>query len=328
MLFATHPPLHERIRRIDPEFREEDLDRLRTSILREQARARENAAAEERPVRPAGGGAFDLRGTIEQIGQPGWERMLAAAALAAALPGNIRRAAHSTEWAPEVLFYALLDPDEDIRERQLQILSGRMGADSGAQVRALLQSAGLPRAEQRLPLLDLAFPALKRRPPDFVSRVLDTVKALIDTDGRVAVFEFLLARVISQHLWESQSPDTVRTAGRRGLADCRDQARRVLAVLAQHGQDDPAAATAAFAAGCTALGMESAGGPPDPGDWVRCLDADLPVLDRLKPADKERLVAALAAVVTHDDRMVPAELELLRAACALIHVPLPLFASA
>ncbi|MDX1381192.1 MAG: M48 family metallopeptidase [Xanthomonadales bacterium] len=329
LLFATHPPLHERIRRIDPGFREEDLDRLRAAIVRDQAREREAAradAAEERPVRAAGG-AFDIRGMIEQIGQPGWERMLAAAALAAALPDNLRRAAHSTEWAPEVLFYALLDADEDVRERQLNLLAGRMGADSEAQVRALLKAAGLPRAEQRLPLLDLAFSALKRRPPEFVTQVLDTVKALIDVDGRVDVFEFLLARVISQHLWEAQSPDTVRTAGRRKLADCREPALRVLAVLARHGHDDHSASAAAFTAGCAALGQEAPDGLPDPGDWVKTLDADLPVLDRLGPAAKERFVGAMAAVVTHDGRMVPAELELLRAACALIHVPLPLFAS-
>jgi hypothetical protein len=63
---------------------------------------------------------------------------------------------------------------------------------------------------------------------------------------------------------------------------------------------------------------------PEPGDWVAALDSALPRLDRLRPADKEVLVRALAAVVTHDSRMVVAELELLRAVCALIHVPLPL----
>ena len=54
------------------------------------------------------------------------------------------------------------------------------------------------------------------------------------------------------------------------------------------------------------------------------LDSVLPRLDRLKPAEKERLVRALAKVVTHDGELVPAELELLRAACTMIHVPLPL----
>jgi hypothetical protein len=54
------------------------------------------------------------------------------------------------------------------------------------------------------------------------------------------------------------------------------------------------------------------------------MDRALPVLDRLKPADKERLVRAMAAVVMHDGRMAAEELELLRVVCDLIHVPLPL----
>jgi hypothetical protein len=336
MLFSTHPPLHERIRRIDPGFRPEELEEMAASILRERARDREEAEQGERSdkrdlahdTQRMAGGFFDAGRLIEQIGNPDWQRMLAAAGVAAALPGNIRRAAHSTEWAPEVLFYALLDRDEDIRERQLLAIAQRIGAESEAQVRALLQSGGPPRAEQRLALLDLAFPALKRRPPEFVTQVLDTVRALIDTDGRVEVFEFLLARVISQHLWESQNPGVVRASGGKALAACRDDCLAVMTVLARQGHGDQTSAEAAFRAGCAALGIEPGEAMPEPGDWVVVLDSALPRLDRLKPADKQALVRALAAVVTHDGRMAAAELELLRAACAMIHVPLPLLAAA
>ena len=331
LLFSTHPPLNERIRRIDPSFRPEELDRLAASIAREGVREAEAAErerkAQERESARAAGGLFDAGSMIEQIGNPDWQRMLMAAAVAASLPDNIRRAAHSTEWAPEALFYALLDADEDAREDQLLLIGRRMGEESETQVRALLQAGGLPRAEQRLPLLDVAFPALKRRPPDFVTQVLETVKALIDTDGRVSVFEYLLARVISQYLWESQNPGAVRASGGKTLASCREDARAVMTVLANLGHDDEAAAQAAFSAGCDLLGADSGGPVPVPESWAATLDTALPRLDRLKPADKETLVRALAAVVTHDGRMVPAELELLRAACALIHVPLPLLSA-
>jgi hypothetical protein len=332
MWFSTHPPLHERIRRIDPGFRPEELDELAKSILRERARDHEDAQRLAKrdlaqDTRRMPGGAFDPRVLIEQIGKPDWQRMLAAAAVAAALPGNIRRAAHSTEWAPEVLFYALLDGNEELRERQLLEVAQRMGTESEAQVRALLQSGGPPRAEQRLPLLDLAFPALKRRPPEFVTRVLDTVKAVIDADGRFEVFEFLLARVISQHLWESQNPGVVRASGSEELATRRADCLAVMAILARQGHGDEASAEAAFRTGCGVLAIGSGEAMPDPADWVAALDSALPRLDRLRPADKELLVRALAAVVTHDGRMVAAELELLRAACALIHVPLPLMES-
>jgi hypothetical protein len=332
LLFSTHPPLNDRIKRIDPAFRPEELDRLAASIAREEAQglAREAEAAErekkaqERESTRGAGGLFDAGRMIEQIGNPDWQRLLMAAAVAASLPDNIRRAAHSSEWAPEALFYALLDADEDAREGQLLLIGRRMGEESETQVRALLQASGLPRAEQRLPLLDIAFPALKRRPPDFITQVLDTVKALIDTDGRVDVFEYLLARVISQYLWESRNPGAVRASGGKTLASCREDALAVMAVLARHGHDDQASAQAAYSAACDVLGADSGGSVPALDSWVVTLDAALPRLDRLKPADKETLVRALVAVVTHDGRMAPVELELLRAACALIHVPLPL----
>jgi len=328
-LLSTHPPLNDRIARVDPDFRPEDLERLAASILAEQARQRTKVDVDRRRAeRGATGAAFDMGRIFDQIGRPDWDRMLVAAALAASLPRDVRRAAHSTEWAPEVLFYTLLDRDQAVREQQLLVIAKRMGAESEAQVRALLQAAGLPSAEQRLPLLEIAFPALKRRPPDFVTRVLDTVKAVISADGRVDVFEFLLARVISQHLWESYNPDRVRLAGSKKLDACREDAARVMAVLARHGQPDEEAALAAFRAGCDSLGFDADATLPNTDDWAAALDSALPVLDRLKPSEKSRLVEALAAVVSYDGRLLPTELELLRVTCDLIHVPLPLLVSA
>ena len=326
MLFSTLPPINERITRVDARFRPEDLDALKRSILREQKRAREEsvrrAAAET--AGQAARGPFDAGNFIDQIGNPDWERLLMAAAVAASLPDHVRQAARSTEWAPEALFLTLLDSDAETREGQLLTIAERMGAESEAQVRGLLKAAGVPGPQQRLPLLEMAFPALKRRPPDFMVRMLDTVKALAEADGRMDVFEFLLARVISQHLWESQNPDRVRTAGSKALKACREESLRLMAVLARHGHADEAEALAAFQAGCATLGLGAVAAMPDTADWVSILDSVLPTLDRLKPDAKEQLVRALTEVVTHDGRMVPAELELLRATCALIHVPLPL----
>jgi Zn-dependent protease with chaperone function len=324
MMFSTHPPLNERIRRVDPDFQPGDLDRLAAKILQERKREQEAAQSREKAAEPASRGVFDAGNIIDQIGNPDWERMLMAAALAASIPDNIRQAAHSTEWAPEVLFYSLLDRDEELRERQLLVVARRMGSDSESQVRALLKSGGVARPEQRLPLLEVAFPALKRRPPDFVARVLETANALIEVDGKVDVFEYLLARVITLQLQESRQPHRVKVAGRKGLAALQTEAVQVMAVLADHGHDDEENRLAAFRAGLVSLGLDPSTAPPASDEWVRMLDRALPRLDELKSADKEKLVRALAAVVLHDGRMVASELELLRAVCDLIHVPLPL----
>jgi Zn-dependent protease with chaperone function len=324
MMFSTHPPLNDRISRVDPGFQPEELDRLAARLQRDQLRAREEAEQQQREVAEPKGGIFDAGRIIDQIGRPDWDRMLMAAAITASIPDNIFQAAHSTEWAPEVLFYSLLDVDEELCEQQLLIVAQKMGGDSETQVRALLKSGGLPSPEQRLPLLEVAFPALKRRPPDFVTRVLDTVEALVDADGRVDVFEYLLARTISMHLLESNSPHRVRIAGRKTISDCREETSGLLAVLARHGQVEPGDEMASFAAGIDTLGFKTDTPMPDVDDWVSVLDAALPKLDLLKSGEKEKLVRAMAEVVLHDGRLAATEMELLRVSCDVIHVPLPL----
>jgi len=62
-------------------------------------------------------------------------------------------------------------------------------------------------------------------------------------------------------------------------------------------------------------------------NWTTALDQALPKLDRLKSVEKEKLVRTLITVVLHDGRLEPAELELLRVTCDLIHVPLPMLSS-
>ncbi len=323
MMFATHPPLVKRIQRIEPYFREEELTELAKKITREQMRREaEEERREAAPEKPRG--PFDPRNIIEGIGSPELERILMAAALAAGLSENVKRAAHSTEWAPEVVFYTLLDPDADIREKQLLAIARHMGSESESQVRALLAASGPIQEEHRLPVVEMAFPALKRRPPDFLKKLLETVEALSQADDRVDVFEYLLARVIARDLWEASNPHAVRVSGKKRLAAMSQDALSVLAILAQHGSERPEQAMAAYRAGAAVLQLETGAlQHSDLQDWAAVLDAALPRLDTLKAAEKQKLVEAMITVVVHDQQVKPAELELLRVACELIHVPLP-----
>jgi len=325
--FSTHPPLEQRISRVDPGFRPEDLTRLAVELNRERERAEKRAEKRRRATEKqdgADGGMFTAESIVEDIGSPTWERMITAAAFAAAIPEVMARAVRSNEWAPEALFYTLLDSDETVRERQMMIIAQGMGAESEGRVRKLLDSAGPATAEQRLPLVELAFPTLKQRPPEFIQQVLETVNQLIEADGRTEVFEYLLARSLTTHLWSSQNPGRVRIAGNATLQSSASEAAALLAILAQHGNQDDATAHAAYAAGADVLESSGQAEMPQRSDWVSELDRALPVLDGLKPSEKERLVRAMAAVVMHDGNMAPAELELLRVVCDLIHVPLPL----
>jgi Zn-dependent protease with chaperone function len=323
-MFSTHPPLNERILRIDRSFTPEDLVGLATSIKRKRTAEAEQASRQQEKSKRQSAGMFDADNLVDQIGHPDFSRILMAAALAASIPDEISAAAHSNQWATEVLFYCLMDRDSEIRERQLLLVAQKMGSDSEARVRGLLSAAPeLPR-EQRLPLLEISIPELKRRPPDHVKRVLDTVNSLSEADGQIDVFEYLMAKVITQHLWESVNPQQVRLSGKKSLKQVIDSALDVIAVLAIHGNDNQAAVEAAYRAGVGQLGVDAKLTTPRADNWGETLDQALPALDQLKPGDKEKLVNALIATVMADEKVAVEELELLRVVCAVIHVPLPI----
>jgi hypothetical protein len=217
-----------------------------------------------------------------------------------------------------------MDQDDEIRERQLLVVAQNMGSDSEARVRGLLNAAPELAREQRLPLLEISIPELKRRPPDHVSKVLTTVNALSDADGQTDVFEYLMAKIIEQHLWESVNPQRVRLSGKKSLSKVIDKALDVIAVLAMHGNDSTEGAESAYRAGSELLAGETTAPMQEVKDWSQTLDSALPVLDQLKPADKEKLVKALIATVMADNKIAVSEMELLRVVCSVIHVPLPM----
>ncbi|MBT8076507.1 MAG: M48 family metallopeptidase [Gammaproteobacteria bacterium] len=323
-MFSTHPPLNQRIQRIDKTFQPEDLVQLARNIQRKSEAQAERAAREQKSSAAGAGGMFNWDNLVEQIGHPDFSRILMAATLAASIPEEINQAAHSNQWATEVLFYCLMDADEEIREQQLLFVAQNMGSDSEARVRGLLSAAPQLAREQRLPLLEIAIPELKRRPPDHVNKVLATVKALSEADGQTDVFEYLMAKIIAQHLWESVNPQRVRLSGKKSLSQVIEKARQVVAVLALQGNRDKAGAESAYRAGSTILNTGDSSPMPEIPDWKETLDANLSALDQLKPSDKETLVKALVATVMADEKIAVTEMELLRVVCLVIHVPLPM----
>jgi Zn-dependent protease with chaperone function len=327
-MFATHPPLVERIRAIEPGFDPAELETIRARMRRHveagRAAAEASAAAPGAGPRGPGGLPLDAGRLIEQIGRPGEAQVLAAALLAAAIPKPLERAAHSGEWALEVVCYLLMDPDREIRERQLLMVARALGAESEGQVRALLHAVPDLSPEVRLPLLEITFPALRRLPEPELEQLLALAEELVHADGRVDVFEYALARLLAKQLEDARHPARARTGGRRALAACTGEIHDLLAILAHHGHKEaPEAARAALAAGVQSLQMAPGDAAAVGADWPARLDAALGKLDELRLEDKRRLLEAMVRTVTHA-KTILSEMELLRVVCASLHMPLPM----
>jgi Zn-dependent protease with chaperone function len=327
-MFSTHPPLIKRIRAIDPNFKPAEFQTIRKRMQRHaetKIAAMEEAAVSQAVTDRTGNPLLDAETLIGQIGQPGPSQILAAMALTAAIPRTLEQAAHSGEWPLELVCYLLIGSDSELRTKQLKIVLETLGADSESQVRALLEAAPELAPELRIPLLEISFPALRHRPEADLAALVALVERLIHADHKVDVFEYALARLLTRQINDTQNPALARTVGRRKLADMITESSNLLVILAHHGHEDPAMASAALSSGMKLLHVDESATNHNIGeDWPNLLDTALDRLDELEMHGKQQLLRAMVVTITHDGEVISAEMELLRAVCASLHIPLPM----
>jgi len=331
-MFATHPPIEERIKRIERDFNAEDIENLAEKLREAERREHEQAeqASKEQAEPSKGkllGGILDVDTMIDNIGNPDMERILAAAIFADALDQDLRSAAHSLEWSPEVLFYCLLNDTSKIRNKQLKIIQEQMGDISESKVSHLLTSHKKVKPQMRLPLLEIAFPGIKRRPKVEIEKILRTANDLIHVDNQVEPFEYLLVALLEMYLEEVSNPSIVKPHGKKTIVGLEQSVSDLLSSLVSQGYDmtQPSEIQQAQKAYVVAM-KELAIGHTNlqfNHDWQQRLTSALSVLNELSPSEKSKLISAMSKAVMHDGKLLSKEHELLRAICAKIHVPLP-----
>jgi hypothetical protein len=111
----------------------------------------------------------------------------------------------------------------------------------------------------------------------------------------------------------------------RTLKRSRNEVSVLLAVLADAGSPDDAAAAYQTGIAVAFPGEQHAYAPPPRG--VLELDPAWHVLRELNPEGKEQLLRAAVATIGHDKTLMVTELELLRTVCALLQCPMPALTS-
>ncbi|WP_437879601.1 M48 family metallopeptidase [Pseudomonas sp. LRF_L74] len=318
-MMATHPPLEERIRRIEPGW-DGTFPAFRAAHL-----APENAAADTR-MQQALGVAVAMSAavynpvamdrSISAIGDPQATHLQYARQALDSLPASLKSAAHSTIGAQALVLGLLLQREPELLATQLELLRPEIEP-------ALFGVLGSLRGEllrlepgQRLPLLDLAIPALKQLPAAEVARLKANLLLLIRADGQVELLEWTLLRIVERNI----EPPRRHTA-KYHLLELADDVALLLGALARAGHGDTQQCREAFIAASAQLPFESL--PLRQGEGVKGLDLALDRLAGLQPLQKPQLLQAMAVCVTHDGRIGAAEAELVRAVADTIGCPMP-----
>jgi Zn-dependent protease with chaperone function len=322
-LFATHPPLFDRIKRLDPGFRPEELKQLTPQWDDPNYVSPIEEGIVTSDFAPPASVALTAAGVFAQAVRPSDDDYRAAAALHRALPEVWLAAVHDEQRAADAVMALLINDEPGVREKQLSLIASDWGAPRRVGVEALAQQRSALHAVQRLPLAALALPALRRRPRADLQRLMRTLLQLIQADGRIEPFEYCLGRMLRDQVTEALAPAARNPAGTRKLDDCREAIVILYSALAQQGSSDEAAARKAFQQGVAQVLPRVALNARLPNNWMQALDEALDQLDQLMPAGKQLLIEGMVAVLSADGRVTIEEAELLRVVCGALHCPLP-----
>jgi len=316
-LMATHPPIEERIRRIDPSL-------LAVPDAEPEGAVSRRSAPPARPVAAMADVAPDGAGMIGLAGELDADGLALAEASVTGLPESLRAAAQSPVEAEAILLALLLSSDAALRSRQLAAL--REGGDSGPAdgVAAVLPAVDVLPGPARAPLAALAVAGLRDTTAERYEAFRRRLDATIAGDNAISLFEYMLQRMIRRRLDPVfRKTRTVPTTfyGARSLAE---PVSTLLSSLAYWGADTEQDAVRAFRAGAAVL---PSGQPFSLRPADRCgldaVDLALGEIESASPLMKRLVLRACAACVASDRKVTVDEAELIRAVADAFDCPIP-----
>lgn len=323
-LFATHPPIRERLRRIYGR----DIGMLDgpDMIVEETvgAAARDNGLPDI-PYIAAGLAAADMHM------QAATEAIVATAAAAYGgrnsplqqirLAPEIDMALHQPNGASAIVYALLLEAGQQV---QLETLRNRSPKEAALAEQLAKAIARLPK-NARLPLLDLSMPALRLLSITERAALLLNVDRLIVADRRITLYEFVFQTVLTRRL--------DARAGRAvpvkffSLMELKPDCINLFSLAAHVAAPlvkQPAATLFMRAANAyPQLSLNEQQLVDVPALGFSKVKAALDRANQLAPLTKPALIKALAAMVDAKEPMPLEMADLLRAVCSAIEAPMP-----
>jgi hypothetical protein len=220
--------------------------------------------------------------------------------------------------------FALLSERGAAREQKIALLRSEAPQQAGLAA-YLAQSIDKLPDSMRLPLMDLAMPALKQLTADERATLLTMAGKLIAADNKVTLVEFVLQTVLTRRLDSHAGRATlVRFAS---LLALRSESALLLSLVAHIAA--AGAVQAALdnflrgAACCPELALSPADLPPAAAIGFVQVKLALDRTNQLAPLAKPALIKALAAAAGNADILPIATADTLRAICAALEAPLP-----
>ncbi|MCC3844650.1 M48 family metallopeptidase [Vibrio parahaemolyticus] len=298
-LFATHPPLDERIRRIEPNW---------DGSYAQHSHAQNTAFGNEQVSGFAVGGgspASQSASPSEQLSETGQQ-------LISQLPPELVDIAREP-YSARFIAFALIFDDSDIQREMIK-----------SYVPLASQSTLLPWLDYdlplhlRFPLLELALPALKSLSEAQKISLCKVLRELSETDNQYSLAEWCVINLLEKQLLASFG----FIKQHKTLKQLEESVFWLLRELAwvSHSQADKA--QRAYHCALAHLGFPEVKLEPANSNW-HLSRAALELLLQLKPKDRRMFVKACRLAIESDGEITVAEGELYRVIACFLEVPEP-----
>jgi Zn-dependent protease with chaperone function len=327
-LYATHPPLEDRIKAILPSW-DGSYDLISSSGSGKHqsstaAKAEKTRAEKLRTVAiltGAAGGAI-AEGMINQIGNPSAANLAAAHQQIEGIPAQFLNAAREPSGARAVIFSLLLHSDSAIRNAQLEFVKASTDSGVYAELERLCSSDLQVARDSRFAVATIATSSLRQLSEDQYTRFKHNLNHLISLDGKVSLFEWALQKTLTKNLDAVLLESAGSALGNLDLSEAVEAASVVMSILAYCDPQDDMSPRQVMDVGKENLGFEI-DLIPLASISIGLLNDAATRLSDLKPLQKPKFLKACAAMITADGNIAAIESELLRAVAATIDCPMP-----
>lgn len=296
-LFSSHPPINERIRRIDPAFDGIIPDVAPVPVTDDEPVAGLSGRAPAPPP-PLPSAARAVPTDIQIQDSLGFR---------GEIPAALREASEDPVSAMAVVLGLILRRDPAQRAAQLAQAEPLAGGEVVKEARRLDTLLRTVRAGSRVALLDLSMPALRQLSPTQVA----AFRTALERAGYEAE-DGLIVLLIQASMRRYLSSDK---ASPRRPGDLAAACRLVLSAVVQTSGEDPVAQGRAYTLGVAVFGWSDLSPAMMPAAEIdlQMVDDALAVITSQSVHDRRRFVRACGAAMLHDDRAQAAEIEIVRA---------------
>ncbi|MDI6796026.1 MAG: M48 family metalloprotease, partial [Desulfatibacillaceae bacterium] len=332
---STHPPLEERIRRIDASFDGSFGQKTEAQKQSRKSPATKPSVAGSRPLVNAaamagGAGAAALawealapENVIERAGSPSLDHVARARQLIDAIPKRLKDAAHGPFGARAVIYCLLLNEENEPRAAQLNHINTHADPAVRPEVAVLEPLVQTLRPEYKLPLADIAVNALRQLSPEQYGVFKEIVSSLCLADKKIGLFEFALQRLVVQRLdpfFGLKSKPRIRFVA---VDQLQVEVHLLLSALAHQAGQDEALAQQAFSAGMQMTGMDYDLSilPREKAGFAK-LDKALDSFEAASPMVHKTILVACAACIGADKQVSIGEAEVFRVVAEVLDSPI------